>query len=174
MNTVKVTNVEPSLSKEVLAMYFENAKRSQGGEIKHLLLITEKKKAFITFKDPSGMFTHCASSFYVCTLYTYMVVCIVLFWIISPQKVLIKYTHIRLTALFLGLPGWASTRKVKPVWILQKQETVSGSGISWAICKYATRFRQTTTPAPHHSVFSDRMPFLPPNQQRQSTEGTSI
>jgi len=24
----------------------------------------------------------------------------------------------------------------------------------------------------HHSVFYRRMPFLPPNQQRQSTEGT--
>ena len=32
--------------------------------------------------------------------------------------------------------------------------------------------RQTTTPALHQSVFfTDRMPFLPPNQQRQSTEG---
>jgi len=30
-----------------------------------------------------------------------------------------------------------------------------------------------TTPAPHHSVFTGRMPFLPPNQQRQSTEGIS-
>ena len=28
-------------------------------------------------------------------------------------------------------------------------------------------------PAPHHSVFTGRMPFLPPNQQRQSTEGQS-
>ena len=37
----------------------------------------------------------------------------------------------RLTALCPGLPGWAGTRKVKPVWILLKQETVSGSGISW-------------------------------------------
>jgi len=26
-------------------------------------------------------------------------------------------------------------------------------------------------PAPHHSVFTGQMPFLPPNQQRQSTEG---
>ena len=26
------------------------------------------------------------------------------------------------------------------------------------------------TPAPHHSVFSGQMPFLPPSQQRQSTE----
>ena len=29
-----------------------------------------------------------------------------------------------------------------------------------------------TTPAPNHSVFTGRMPFLPPNQLRQSTEGT--
>ena len=26
--------------------------------------------------------------------------------------------------------------------------------------------------APHHSVFTGRIPFLPPNQQRQNTEGT--
>jgi len=26
-------------------------------------------------------------------------------------------------------------------------------------------------PVPHHSVFTGRMPFLPPNQQHQSTEG---
>ena len=40
------------------------------------------------------------------------------------------HTHTRLMALFPGLPGWAGTRKVKPIWILVKQETVSGSGIS--------------------------------------------
>ena len=28
-----------------------------------------------------------------------------------------------------------------------------------------------TTPAPHHCFFTGRMPFLPPNQQHQSTEG---
>ena len=75
------------------------------------------------------------------------------------------HTHTRLTALCPGLPGWAGTRKVKPMWILLKQETVSGSGISWAICKSASRSRQITTPAPHCSVFTDRVPFLPPNQQ---------
>ena len=42
------------------------------------------------------------------------------------------HTHTRLTALFPGLPGWAGTKKVKPIWILLKQETLSGSGISWA------------------------------------------
>ena len=58
-----------------------------------------------------------------------------------------------LTALCPGLPGWAGTRKAKPIWISLKQETVSGSGISWAICKSAPRSRQITTPAPHRSVF---------------------
>jgi len=52
-----------------------------------------------------------------------------------------------------------------------QQEIVSGSGISWAICKSAHSPRQMTMPAPHHSVFTGRMPFLPPNQQNQSTEG---
>jgi len=32
------------------------------------------------------------------------------------------------------------------------QETVSGSGIHWAICKSVTRPRQNTMPTPHHSV----------------------
>jgi len=83
------------------------------------------------------------------------------------------HTHTHLTALFPGLPGWAGTRKVKPIWILLKQETVSGRGISWAICKSASRSRQITMPVLHHSkFFTGRMPFLPPNQQRQSTEGT--
>jgi len=31
---------------------------------------------------------------------------------------------------------------------------------------------QTNTPVPHHSVLTGQMPFLPPNQQRQSTEGS--
>jgi len=38
----------------------------------------------------------------------------------------------------------------------------------------ACRSRQITMPAPYHSLFTGRMPFLPPNQQRQSTEGNSV
>ena len=72
-----------------------------------------------------------------------------------------------LTAICPGLPMWAGTRKVKPIWILLKQETVSGSGISWAICKYSPCSRQITTPL---GFFTGRMPFLPPNKQRQSSE----
>ena len=81
------------------------------------------------------------------------------------------HTHTRVTALFPGLCRSAGTRKVKPIWILLKQETVSCSGISWAICKSASHSRQRTRPAPHHSVFTGWMPFRPPNQQRQSTGG---
>ena len=174
----------------------------------------------------------------------------------SCHRVSLYATHAltRLTAFFLGvvgLPRWASTIKIKPIWILLKQETMSGSGISWAICKSAPCCRQITTPAPDHSsflqagcpscrptnsvkalkarctfsgttrvgryqkgkntnldfteardsewqwhqlghmqvcislqtenhastsplkFFTGRMPFLPPNQQRQSTEGTN-
>ena len=71
-------------------------------------------------------------------------------------------THTRLTALFPGLPRWAGTRKIKPIWILLKQETVSG--ISWAICKSALHSRQITTPAPHHSLFyrPDALPVAQP------------
>ena len=62
-------------------------------------------------------------------------------------------SHTHTHTLSPGLPGWAGTRKVKLIWILLKQETVSGTGISWVICKSAPRSRQITTPAPHHSVF---------------------
>ena len=69
---------------------------------------------------------------------------------------------------FPGLPRWASTRKAKPIWILLKQETVSGSGISWAICKSTPRSRQITMPTPHHSVFyrPDALPVAQPTSSK--------
>jgi len=78
------------------------------------------------------------------------------------------HTHSRLTALFAGLPGWAGTRKVTPIWIFVKQETVSGSGISWAVCKSAPCSRQITTPAPHFSVFyrPDALPAAQPTASK--------
>ena len=65
---------------------------------------------------------------------------------------------------FSGTTRVSRYQKGKPIWILLKQ--VSGSGVSWAIYKSAPRSRQITTPAPHHSVFTGRMP----NQRRQSTK----
>ena len=54
---------------------------------------------------------------------------------------------------FSGTTRISRYQKGKPIWILLMQETVSGSGISWATCKSAPSSRQITTPAPHHSVF---------------------
>ena len=71
-------------------------------------------------------------------------------------------THTRLTALCPGLQGWAGTRKAKPFWILLKQETVSGSGISWAMCKSAPRSRQITMPTPYHSFLQAGCPSCRP------------
>ena len=90
-----------------------------------------------------------------------------------------RYTCTRLTALCPGLPRWASTRKVKPIRILLKQETVSGSGISWAVCKCAPRSRQITMPAPHHSGFygPDALPDAQPTVSkhwRQRLELNSV
>ena len=78
------------------------------------------------------------------------------------------YPHTHLAGLCPGLPRWAGTRKVKPIWILLKRETVSGSGISWAICKSAHRSRLTNTSAPHHSVVY-RPYALPSAQPTAST-----
>ena len=85
-------------------------------------------------------------------------------------------THTHLTALCPGLPGWAGTRKVKPIWILLEQETVSGSGISWTICKSARCSRQITTPAPTTQFFyrPDALPAAQPTVSmhwRQTTGG---
>ena len=72
-----------------------------------------------------------------------------------------KPTHTRLTAL-------------KPIWILLKQETVSGSSISWAICKSAPRSRQITTPAPYHSSFLQaRCPFCRPTNSVKALKALS-
>lgn len=57
VNTIKVSNVDPGrLSQEMLTMYFENAKRSGGAQIKDFRLVPEKKKAFVTFKDQNGVY----------------------------------------------------------------------------------------------------------------------
>jgi len=60
-----------------------------------------------------------------------------------------------------GCSSWRPTNSVKADnqegktnLDLLEQEIVSGSGISWAICKCAPWARQTTMPASHHSVFN--------------------
>ena len=63
-----------------------------------------------------------------------------------------NYTH-PFSGPLSGTTQGSRYQKGETIWILLKQETVSGSGISWTICKSAPRSRQITTPAPHYSVF---------------------
>ena len=69
---------------------------------------------------------------------------------------------------FSGTPRKAGIKKVKPIWILLKQETVSGSGISWAMCKSAPRSIQITMLAPHHLSFyrPDALPAAQPTNSK--------
>jgi len=74
--------------------------------------------------------------------------------------------------LFSRTTGVSRHQKGKPFWIYWSKRWRGGSGISWTIRKsFAPCSRQITMPLPHHSVFTGWMPFLTPNQQRQSTEG---
>ena len=89
------------------------------------------------------------------------------------------HTHSHFTALLEFVRDYpvsryqkGKTRKGKTNLDLLEQEIVSGSGICWAICKSAPHPRQ---PCQHPTTqfFTGRMPFLSPNQQHQSTEGTA-
>jgi len=52
---------------------------------------------------------------------------------------------------------------------------LSGSGISWTICKsFAPCSWNITVPALHHSIFTGRMLLLTANQQCQSTESNEL
>ena len=73
------------------------------------------------------------------------------------------HTHTSLTALFPGLPGYAGTRKAKPIRILLNQDS------EWLW--HQLGHMQVCTLLQTAQFFTGRMPFLPPKQQRQSTEG---
>ena len=75
------------------------------------------------------------------------------------------HTHTRLTTLCPELPRWAGTTRYNQSGFYWSKEIVSGNGISWAVCKSASRSRQTTMPAPHNSVFY-RPNALPAAQKR--------
>ena len=78
------------------------------------------------------------------------------------------HTHTRLTAPCPGLPGWAGTRKIKPVWILLEQETVSGSSISWAICVSTSLQTDNHASTPLLSFLQAGCPSCRPNTQTKT------
>ena len=79
-----------------------------------------------------------------------------------------QYTHtLPFNGPFSGTTRVSRYQKGKPTWILLKQQTASGSGISWAICKSARCSRQITMSATHHSLFY-RPDAIPAAQQTAS------
>jgi len=100
-----------------------------------------------------------------------------------PLQRTMSHTHTQTTVLLLvwNMSGSTrvsryqkgKTRKVKTNLDLREQEIVSGSGICWVICKSAPHPRQPRQ-HPATQFFTGRMPFLTPNQQRQSTEGITM
>jgi len=92
----------------------------------------------------------------------------------------LQHTQTTVLLLFWNLSGTTrvsryqkgKTGKVKTNLDLLEQEIVSVSGICWAICKSESHPRQPCQ-RPTTQFFTGQMPFLPPNQQRQITEGTA-
>jgi len=89
----------------------------------------------------------------------------------SPGKRAVKWVCV----CCLGLPGWASTRRVKPIWIFTYFTEARDSEWQWhplghmQVCTSLQTDNHASTPL--LSFFTGRMPFLPPNLQSQSTEG---
>ena len=95
-----------------------------------------------------------------------------------PKTCTIKHTdtYTCLMAPFPGLPGWAGTRIVK-----NNLDFTAARDSEWEwhqlglmqVCTLFQTDNHASTP-PLKCFFTGRMSFLPPNQQRQSTEGTLL
>ena len=54
--TIEVQGIPSEASEEVIRLFFENKKRSGGGEVKNVSLDKEEGTAVITFYNADGMF----------------------------------------------------------------------------------------------------------------------
>jgi len=81
------------------------------------------------------------------------------------------HTHTRLTARFSKTTRVSRYRKGKTNLDFTEARDSEWRWHQLGNMQVCTLLQTNNTPAPHHSVFfTGRMPFLPPNQQRQSTE----
>ena len=79
------------------------------------------------------------------------------------------HTHTRLTALCPGLPGWASTKKAKPIWILLKQKDSEWQWHQLGHMQVCTSLQTDNhASSPHHSVFyrPDALPAAQPTASK--------
>ena len=77
--------------------------------------------------------------------------------------------HNRFTALFSGPPGWAGARR-EPLDFMVQGKINRGRHTDHPAGRHSIQNNQCPPPS-SPMIFTGRMPFLPPSQQRQSTEG---
>ena len=79
----------------------------------------------------------------------------------------VQHTHNRFMALFLG-PPWSAGARREPLDIMRQGKINRGTHTVWL---GATPSRLISAHLHQTPTFTGRMPFLPPNQQCQRTEG---
>jgi len=75
------------------------------------------------------------------------------------------HTHNHLTALCPGLPGWAGTRKVKPIWIWLKQVCTSLQTDNHASTPPLSFYRPDALPAAQPTASKHSRQSMPQNKQ---------
>jgi len=103
-------------------------------------------------------------------------VCSVIFTVALSSAFICSVRNLMNCILLCG-EVWCWSQHQKGKTILDFTGARDGVAVASAgpYCKsFAPRSRQIAMPVPHHSVFTGQMPFLPPNQQCQSTEGQHI
>ena len=80
--------------------------------------------------------------------------------------------HNHFTALFPGPPGWAGARRELLDFMVQGKIN-RGRHTDKMAGRHSIRTNQYPPPPSSPYFFTGRMPLLPPNQQRQSTEGNN-
>ena len=92
--------------------------------------------------------------------------------VLIQQQIITTHTHttiLRPSWILSGTIHVSWHQKAKTDLDILEQEIVSGSGISWAICKSAPWPRHITTPASHNSVLyrPDALPAAQPTASKQ-------
>jgi len=89
-------------------------------------------------------------------------------YVVKNQRNVDLTTTTITTALFPGPPGWAGARTELLDFMVQGKIN-RGKHTDHPAGRHSIRTNQC--PPPPSPFITDRMPFLPPNQQCQSTEG---
>ena len=61
--SILVQGIPESVSTDLLELFFENKKRSSGGDIDHIQYEAGTGEAVITFKEPEGLIQFCSELF---------------------------------------------------------------------------------------------------------------